>query len=243
MHRSRIRGIAVAVTITLLVALAASCGSEPEPIAEPELTTEDLLASAGEQLAAITTAKFSMVDETRSGQMFFGTTLKTVEGDIRSPEAARMLVDVEAPGMGFVQLEIVAAGDKAFMKFSRDAPWLPLPPEQVPFNFGGIGTILSDILPLMTNVTNAGKESFDGFDTIRINGDVQSEQMSGLISSVDSGHPINLSFWFDETDHRLRQLRIVGQLFDMDGPGTSRLVNMDINVPVDIQLPDMAAGS
>lgn len=230
------------LALTLLLTLAAACGTGPEPVADPDLTTEELLASAGEQLASISTAKFRMVDETQSGQMFFGTTLKTVEGDIRSPEAASMLVDVEAPAMGFVQLEIVAAGDLAFMKFSRDAPWLPLPLEQVPFNFGGIGTTLSAILPMMTNVTNAGRETLDGFDTILIQGDVQSEQMAGLITSVDPGHPITLSFWFDEADHRLRQLRIVGQLFDMDEPGTSRLVTMDINVPVNIQVPDLAVG-
>ena len=243
MYCTRFRNVGAVLCIALLMTLAAACGSEVEPVSEPELTTEELLASAGEQLAAITTAKFRMVDETQTGQMFFGTTLKTVEGDIRSPEAAKMLVDVEAPAMGFVQLEIVAAGDQAFMKFSRDAPWLPLPPEQVPFNFGGIGAILSEILPQMTNVTNDGRETANGFDTIRVNGDVQSEQMGGLITSVDPGHLINLSFWFDAADHRLRQLRILGQLFDQDGPGTSRLVTMDINVPVDIQLPDAAAGS
>ena len=242
-HCTRFRTIAAAVALTLLLALAAACGSEPEPVAEPEMTTEELLAGAGEKLAAVTTAKFRMVDETRTGQMFFGTTLKTVEGEIKSPEAARMLVDVEAPAMGFVQLEIVAAGEQAFIKFSRDAPWLPLPLEQVPFNFAGIGGVLSEVLPQMTNVTNAGRETFGGFDTVRINGDVRSEQMSGLITSVDPGHLINLSFWLDEADHTLRQLRIVGQLFDQDGPGTSRLITMEFGVPVDIQLPEAAAGS
>ena len=237
------RLLAISVFVTAFTLLTAACGSEPEPVAEPELTTEELLASAGEQLAAISTARFRMLDETRTGQKFYGMTLKTVEGDISSPEAARMLVDVEASGMGFVQLEIVAVREQAFMKFSRDAPWVPLPPEQVPFNFGGIGTVLSEILPVMTNVTNAGRETFGGIDTIRVNGDVRSEQLSGLITSVDPGHPITLSFWFDEADHRLRQLRILGQLFDLDEPGTSRLVTMDINVPVDIQLPEMAAGS
>lgn len=238
-----LRRVAFLVLMAALATLAAACGSEPEPVAEPEMTTEELLASAGEQLAAISTARFRMLDETRTGQKFFGMTLKTVEGDIDSPEAARMVVDVEAPGMGFVQLEIIAVGEQAFMKFSRDAAWLPLPPGQVPFNFAGIGAILSGILPAMTNVTNAGRETFDGRDTIRVNGDVRSEQLSALITSVDPGNLITLSFWFDEADHRLRQLRILGQLFDLDEPGTSRLVTMDINVPVDIQLPEMAAGS
>ncbi len=238
-------GLKAILVAAILLAYAAACGSdpvEPTPTPEPELSMEDLLASAGEKLAAITTAKFRMSDETQSGTKFFGATLKTVEGDIRSPEAARMVVDVEAPAMGFVQIEIVAVGEQAFMKFSRDAPWLPIPLDQVPFNFGGIGVILSEILPVMQDPAITGRESIGDFQTIRIEGNVLSEDMSGLISSVDPGHPIILTYWFDDVEHTIRQLRIDGQLFDDDAPETTRLVNMEINVPVDIQLPEVAPG-
>ena len=37
------------------------------------------------------------------GAQFFGMTLKTVEGEVRSPDSAKMLVDVESPAMGFVK--------------------------------------------------------------------------------------------------------------------------------------------
>ena len=60
----------------------------------------------GEKLAAISTAKFQMVDEMETGAKFFGATLKTVEGEVKSPDGARMLVDVEVPAMGFVEIEI-----------------------------------------------------------------------------------------------------------------------------------------
>ena len=66
--------------------------------------------------------------------------------------------------------------------------------------------------------------------------------MSALITSVDSGHAITLTLWVDEVEHVLRQFRIAGQLFDDDAPETSRMVTMDIDVPVDIQLPDVTAG-
>ena len=230
---------------SLLFVLAA-CGSEPvapTPTPEPELLLDDMLANAGAKLAAMSTAKFSMTDETQTGAKFFGTTLKTVEGDIRSPDSARMLVDVEAPGMGFVEIEIVAIKDQAFMKFSRDAPWLPLPLEQVPFNFGGIGITLSEIIAVMKAPAIVGPESVGDYEAIRIDGSVQSEDMMGLISSVDPGHAITLSFWFDEADQTMRQLRIDGQLFNDDAPETSRLVNMEFGVPVDIQLPEVASGS
>ena len=63
----------------------------------------------------------------------------------------------------------------------------------------------------------------------------------GLISDVNSGYALTLSYWFDEADHTLRQFRILGQLYNEDAPDTSRLVNMEFDVSVDIQLPDIAS--
>ena len=212
----------------------------PTPTPIPELTLNDLLSSAGDKLADLTTAKFQMTDEMESGAQFFRTTLKNVEGEIKAPDSVRMLVDVEAPSMGFVEIEILAVKDLAYIKFSKDAPWVALPLDQVPFNFGGIGVTLSALLPIVRDAAIAGRESVEGSQTIRINGNVVSEDLSNLITSVDSGHPITLTFWFDEDNHTLRQLRIAGKLFNGDAPETSRLVIIsDLNGPVDIQLPDI----
>lgn len=242
--KRRVLGWAAPLLMGILL-LTGACGSDPEPAPtpEPEISLGELLTSASAKLAGMSTAKFVMIDELQSGQKFFGTTLKTVEGDIRSPDGVRILVDVEAPGMGFVEIEIVAVGEQAFMKFSRDAPWLPLPLEQVPFNFGGIGVTLSEVMLVMRDASIAGKETIEGVETIQVDGNVVSEEMSGLITSVDPGLPMKLSMWFDETDHTFRKFKMVGQLFNDDGPETSRLVTMDIDVPVDIQLPAAAAGS
>ena len=239
------RRLPIAALAMGLAFLVAVCGSEPvaapEPTPEPELSLDELLQSAGEKLAAASTAKFTMIDEMESGAQFFGTNLKTVIGEVRSPDGARMLVDVESPAFGFVQIEIIAVEEEAYMKFSKDAPWLPLPLDQVPFNFGRIGVVLSDLLSILEDAAIVGRESVGEVQTIRVDGNVMSEDMSGLITSVDSGHALTLSYWLDAADHTLRQFRIDGQLFNDDAPETSRLVKMDINVPVDIQLPDIAS--
>ena len=103
-------------------------------------------------------------------------------------------MDVVAPSLGFVEIEIVAVGDQAYMKFSKDAQWLPLPLEQVPFNFGAVGVTLSEVLPIMKNVAIMGRESLGGVQTIRVDGNIVSEELSDLITSVDSGHPIYVDF-------------------------------------------------
>ena len=97
-------------------------------------------------MAAMSTAKFNMVDEKETGAKFFGTTFKRMETEVEAPDSFRMVVDVEAPGFGFVKIEMLAVGDQAYMKLSKDAPWNPLPLDQVPFNFTGLGMTLRDLL-------------------------------------------------------------------------------------------------
>lgn len=238
---TRLRLSIFAIAMTLLL-LAAGCSGESEP-EEPEVSLDELLAKTGEELAAMSSVKFEMIDEMESGAKFFEATLKKVEGEVSNPDSVRLLVDVVA-GLGFAEIEIVAIGEESYIKFSRDAPWLPLPLEQVPFNFVRLGVTLSDLLPVMENPTIAGRESIDGAQTVRVDGAMVSDELSNLITSVDSGHPVELSLWIEESEHILRRLRIDGQIFDDDAPETTRLINiLDINTPIDIQLPDVASGS
>ena len=210
------------------------------PTPNPDTSLNDLLSSAAGKLAAISTVKFQMVDEFESGAKFFGMTLKSVEGEVRSPDRFRMVVAVETPNFGFVEIEMLAVGEQAYMKFSEDAPWAPLPLDQVPFNFGGIGVALSELLLSLGDPSIAGRESIGGAGTVRVDGNIGSQDLSGLITSVDPGHAVTLTFWIDETEHTMRQLRIDGKIYNDDEPGTKRLVSiMDVNVPVDIQLPDI----
>ena len=236
----------------VLLVLAAACGSGAEPgtedtieataTPEPEIILDDLVASAEEKLAAISTTKFEMVDEKESGQKFFGMTLKSVEGEVKSPDGFKMFVNVENPSFGFVVIEMTALGEDAFIKFSADAPWLPLPLDQVPFNFAGIGPVLSEVLPAMENTEIRGRESVGGVKSIRVDGDAVSEDLADLITSVDPGHPLRLGFWFSEIDHAITQFQILGKIFNDDAPETSRVIKIsNINLPVEIQIPETAS--
>jgi len=236
------RGISITVLAFGFLFLAAACESEPTPT--PELSVDDVLSGASEQLVALSTAKFQVIDEMESGAKFFEMTLKSVEGEVKTPDSFRMVVELVNPGLGFVEVGMLAVGEQAYMQFSADAPWLPLPLDQIPFNFGGIGVTLSEILPIIENAAITGRESVGGGQAIRVDGDVVSEDMSDLITDVDPGHAVTLSVWVDEVSYDLRQLRIDGRLYDEDAPETTRLVTIsEINAPVDIQLPETASGS
>ena len=241
MNSSRIAllRLSISVMVVAFLFLAAACNEEPE---EPEISLDELLASTGEELAAMSSAKFEMIDEMESGAKFLQATLKKVEGEVSNPDSVRLLVGV-VTGLGFAEIEIVAIGEESYVKFSRDAPWTPLSLDQVPFNFVGLGVTLSELLPVMQNATIVGRESIEGARAVRVDGTIVSDELSTLVTSVDSGHPIALSLWIEESGHILRRIRIDGQIFDDDAPETIRLINfLDINSPIDIQLP-IASGS
>ena len=196
-------------------------------------------------MAAMSTMRFSMVDETESGAQFFGTTFKSLEADIKAPDSFSMVVDVEAPGFGFVEIGMLAVGDQAFIKLSEDAPWNPLPLEQVPFNFAGLGFTLQDLLTTIKDgATVAGRESVNDTQAIGVHASLASDELQSLITTADPGHEVNLALWIDETAHTLQQIRIAGRVYDADDPETVRLLTiLGRDIPVDIQIPDVGSGS
>ena len=245
------RGLSIAVLMMAFLLLTAACGTEsaptptppPPPLPTPTPDLGDLLSRAGKKLDTMTTAKFKMVDETESGAKFFGTTFKSMEAEVQPPNSFRMLVDVVAPGFGFVEIEMIAVGDQAYLKLSKDAPWAPLPLDQVPFNLAGLGTTLRDLLSTIKDAAITGRESVMDTQTVRVEGTVASEDLSDLITSVDSGHAVALTLWIAEADQALQQIRIGGQIYDDDAPDTTRLITIEgINVPVYIQPPDVEPG-
>ena len=246
-----LRRLSITALVATLFVLTVSCGAEPEPTPTPIPAATptpvpdvgELLSRTGEKMAAMTSAKFGMIDETETGAKFFDTTFKSMEAEVKAPDSFRMLVDVVAPAFGFVEIEMLAVGDQAFMKFSEDAPWAPLPLDQVPFNFGGLGPTLRDVLARLDDATLEGREAIQGAQTFRVEGSITSEGLADLITTADPGHDVVLTLWIDEADYALRQIRIAGQIYDDDGPGTTRLLNIEgIDVPVEIQLPEVGSG-
>ena len=234
--------VAVVALASLFLTLACERESAPTPTPTPDVDV--LLSMAGDKLAALTTAKFKLVDELESGAKFFGTTFKRMEAEVQAPDRFRMVADVVAPGFGFVQIEIVAVGDQAFVKLSKDAPWAPLSLDQLPFSFGGLGMTLRDLLPKINDVAMTGRESVLGVPTVRIAGTIASEELAVLIATVDPGHEAAVTLWIDPAEYTLRQIRIKGQIHQDDAPETVRLLTIDaIDVPVEIQLPDVGSGS
>ena len=204
-----------------------------DPAAAAAAEAEQLLSATAQNLATMSTAKFSMVDETESGAPFFGATLKRMEAIVKTPDSLRMMVDVVAPGFGFVEVEIIQVGDQAFIKLTEEAPWLQLPEDQVPFDFAGMAKLFGSLPAEVQDLTVTGQETVQGAPATVLQGVVQSEALSDLITTAEPGHPVNLTLWIDPAQAVLRQVRLEGPKSLARTPQkTSRLITIeDINVP------------
>ena len=71
---------------------------------------------------------------------------------------------------------MLAVGDQAYIKLSEDAPWNPLPLDQVPFNFAGLGLTLRDLLiTIKDDAIVTGRESVQDTQSIRVEADLASD--------------------------------------------------------------------
>ena len=127
MCKTLCRGLAVAVSMAAFLFLSVACAEEaagpPPAPPSPTPVLSDLLTGVGEMVAVLSSAKVRMVDETESGAPFFTMTLKSMEAEIKAPDRFRMIVNAESNAFGFSELEMLAVGDEAVMKFAKDAPW------------------------------------------------------------------------------------------------------------------------
>lgn len=238
--------VLMAVVSTAVVAACTEKSTPTPTTTTVALTAEDILSAASETIANMSTAKFKMVDETGTGQKFYGMTFISMEATVEDPDSLDVSIEGESSVgfIGFVKIGMVRVGDQAFIRLSEDAPWSPMPPDNIPFDFAGLKLVFTDLPTTIQGLTMGDHEEVQGSSTVVVSGTIQSDDLIPLVPTVDLGHTVKLTLWIDETELLLRQLRIIGKMFADDAPETSRLIDVkDINVPVEIELPDTTSNS
>lgn len=224
---------------TATPAPAATATATPEPPSDSAVS--ELLAGLGENLASMLTARLKFVDVEESGAEFLGFSFKSMAVEIEAPSTSRMVVEVDAPFIGTTEIEIVVVEDQAYVKLPPGGSWTTIPVGQLPFNLGGLGGSLAEMLPwVQSAAVIAGQETVMGVETVRVETRVASDDLSAIVPAVELGYDVGLTLWVDIAELQLRQIRIDGQLFGDDAPETQRLLTFEaVNVAVDIQIPDV----
>ena len=134
LSKTLVRGLSITVLIMSSLLLAVACEEEPTPelsptaaptatpVPTPAPTVGELLSAVGAGIANMSSARFSMVDETGTGSLFFGMAFKSIEAEVEVPDSVKMVVEMETPTFGLLEIEIIRVGGLAFLKLSEDAP-------------------------------------------------------------------------------------------------------------------------
>ena len=89
-----------------------------------------------------------------------------------------------------------------------------------------------------------GEERLNGVDTLRIEGEVASQDLAGLVPGAGQDFTVGLELWLDQSQGLLQQVLIVGRVMPTDDVDTVRRLTLDdINQPVEINSPSGLSGS
>ena len=231
-------------TTVLAAVLMVGCGS-PETAAstetpEPVIDAQAVLTQAVGEMLHLESAKFTLEHEKGSTTLFPGLEMKKATGLVEIPDRVALTVEGElAFPRSFVETSVVTIGDEAYMKDLLTGQWREVPPETLPVRFADLGQTLADIIRAVDDPTVAGSERLQAYDTYRIEGRIQSQDLSSLVPGAEQGISVGLDLWLEQSRKVLLQVRIAGKVLPTDIPDTVRLLTLaDIDVPVSITAPE-----
>ena len=243
LERPRVKGprflfMVLLITLSCASAPAATPKTDPTPTPLPRQVIEGSAA----RMMALKTARFNLEQEGKLGALFLGVELQLIEGQVDMPDSFELRVEATATFIrSFIEINLVGVGDQAFISdFIDKNKWIPVPAEQLPFNFADLGRTLSDVMRSVQNPVFVGTDLLDDTPSWRIKGTVLSDDLTGLASGADPGHEVRLEGWIGQADGLLRKLRIEGRIFSADSPDVVRTLNISgFDEPVTISLPSV----
>ncbi len=191
-------------------------------------------------MVALNTAHFTLDVEGDTSALFFGSELKLLEGIVDMPDSFELRVEAVFPLLrSFVEINLVGVRDRVLIAdLINEDKWVPIPAENLPFDFAHLGRNLSDIMFAVENPSFAAAGVVDGAPSWRLLGSVPSEALDSLLPGAAQGFQVELEGWIGQTDLLLRRLKIEGTVYAGDSPDIVRVLSIDrFDEPVDIALP------
>ncbi|HAA94959.1 MAG TPA: hypothetical protein DCE26_04625, partial [Dehalococcoidia bacterium] len=160
-------------------------------------------------------------------------------GEVDIPDRFRVTVEAESVSpKTYIEISIITIENKTYMTGLFGRRWNEVPADTMPFNLSGLGQTLADIVDAIEGDRGLGQERLQGVDTVRLGGNISSEDLSELIPGAGSGLPVALELWLDPAG-LLRQVKIIGRVVPTDDADTvRRLVLNDTNQPVTMNPPE-----
>ncbi len=259
-------GIALALAIS--VGFAAGCGGGGGGGGEDRaqgLTPAQLLQQSSDAFAAVdsfrigleATGDISFTDPASGpAALLDGPLALSGEGPVAPPDKASIDTSLQIGGIP-LQVNLTRVGDEVFLGALGQDFKIALPPEQVALL--DFGALYPTLVNWTTNPADAGHESIDGTDTVKVTGTVDAAKALtdlgpllgvGKVAVADAEKAVRtgtVEFWIGTGDLLPRRIHLV---LDADGSAinsTVGAVNIDLTAnlsafgdPVDITAPSNA---
>lgn len=229
------------VVSLMLVVLLVACGSDKASQPTDGLDDVDAglaMAAAVNELLALETVSFTLEHLKGTSELVTGLLMTKAFGEVEIPDRFQVTVEAESKfPKSYVQISTITIEDKAYMTSIISGEWIEVSADSLPFNLSNLGQTLADVVTTVQQPRVLGKERLNGLDTVHIQGQMISENLSELVLGAGDGFTVVVDFWLDETG-LLRQVHINGRVIPSDDVDTIRQLTLDdINQPVSINPP------
>jgi hypothetical protein len=204
----------------------------PDPTVDPATLLQD--AAAAVQNAG--TFHFELTHENGTTPLPVNLQLTSAEGDFEVP--GKLAADVRARAAGInVSVKVIAIDDQTWITnpFTRD--WQRLPGASLR-DLADPGALVTTLLPKVQNPTVSDGGEVDGVDTLRVEGTIDSGELSDALSFARAGQSVKVEAWIGAEDSLPRRVRVTGRLVADENAGVVRQIDLTrFGDPVDINPP------
>ena len=229
------------LTAVLMVSvLLAACDSDRETQSEfPDIDPAPAMVRAVAQLLDMESASFTLDHLKGSTVLVPGVLMTKVSGEVSIPDRFSVTVEAESESpKSYIEISIITIDDTAYMTDIFSGRWNQISADSLPFNLSSLGQTLADIVNAVRGPKVVGEEELHGVDTLHIEGQIDSEDLSELVPGAGQGFPVQLELWLDRNQGLLQQVHIIGRVVPTDETNTLRQLTLeDINQPVVIEPP------
>lgn len=231
---------ALGLALWLFMLVLLSCTSAPTPTARPTTDAQALLRQAASRMLALESLAFVLQHQAGSTELFPGVEMTRAAGVVDIPDAFSLTVEAQtAQPRAYLEFSAVSIGGRAYMTDVFTGRWRQVNVESLPVDLSRLGETLAEIVAAVESPQAVGAETMAGHKTVVIKGQIQSQQLSGLVPGAAQGYSVGLDLWVEESQGLVVQVLITGPVMSTDVPETARLLTLDaFDAPVDIAPPE-----
>jgi hypothetical protein len=199
--------------------------SEEEPILQSP-SAQEIIRDSINKMNAISSFHFELGHEGGRTLIAMGLELDEAIGDVAKPDRLKTNITAALGGM-LVEVEVVTVGTTTYMTNPLTKKWELIPGEFSAISIFDPNAGITAILEDMSNPSKVeGEEKEQVGNSYHIKGEIPSESLRPITLSSVEGVNITVDVWIDTENFLINQIRVEGQITEMEKPGIIRILKL-----------------